>query len=393
MFEQNLIKRQNPLKLLPGIKILDNTLRDGEQTPGISFSYQDKLDILKALCECGVKEVEVGFPASAESERTAIKNLVSHDLPANLHGLCRLSKEDIDYASQCGLKNITLFLPGSKRYIEQNLKLNLNQLTETIKSMVSYATEKNISVKFSCENASRMDLETLINYYQAAISAGASTISFPDTSGVMTPFDTYRCVKILKQELQANISIHCHNDLGLATANTLAAAEAGAIELQVCVNGLGERAGNAALEEVVLALVSQYNYNLGIDLTKLHLLSELVYERSGLCASFNKPIFGQNVFRHESAIHATSILRGENLYEPFSPSLVGRSHEIILGKHCGLPSLEYYLTQVMNIKLSYDDTKKLLSYIKEHSEQKELIDLNKFIKKLGLSVLNAEAVC
>lgn len=383
MFEKNLMQRENQIKIRKDIRILDNTLRDGEQTPGIAFSKQDKLDIIRSLYLCGVKAAEVGFPASSDSERDSIKAIVEEALPMSLTGLCRLNKTDIDYAANCGLTNITLFLPGSKIYIEKNLKLNFSNIIDTIKEIVSYAINKKISVKFSCENASRMKIEDILKYYNAALQNGASIISFPDTAGVMTPTAMYKCISILKNELKCEISAHCHNDLGLATANTLAAAEAGAIELQTCVNGLGERAGNASFAEVVLSLITQYDCDLGINLLNLQYLSGLVYERSSLSASFNTPFFGRNVFRHESAIHATAILRGENLYEPFSPSIIGRAHEIALGKHSGIASIEFYLENTLKVKLNRDQLKKLLNMVKEISEKKDPINLYNLCQQLG----------
>lgn len=377
------MQRNNSINLRPDIRIFDNTLRDGEQTPGTVFSKKDKLDIVKALYGCGILDAEVGFPASSESERDSIRNVVRAALPIRLSGLCRLSKDDINHAVSCGLKYITLFLPGSRIYIEKNLKLKYSKITEVIKETVAYAVSKNINVKFSCENASRIQLETLLRYYKAAIDVGAYIISFPDTSGVMIPTDMYQCVKTLRGELKCEISAHCHNDLGLATANTLAAAEAGALELQVCVNGLGERAGNAPLEEVVMTLITQYGYDLKMDLSSLHTLSDLVYERSGLTPPFNKPIFGQNVFKHESAIHANAILRGENLYEPFPPSLVNRTHEVVLGKHSGLASIEYYLKSILNVQLNRSDMKKVLEKVKATSETKIPVKLDKILEDCG----------
>lgn len=387
MFEKNLIQRTNQIQIRKDIRIFDNTLRDGEQTPGVVFSECDKLDIIRSICSCGVKDAEIGFPANSESERKSIKAILDESLPLHLTGLCRLSKTDIDYASDCGLSHITLFLPGSKIYIEKNLKISLSNIIDSIKEMVNYAIKKKINVKFSCENASRMQLEDLIKYYDAALQNGVSIISFPDTSGVMTPTAMYKCISILRQELKCEISAHCHNDLGLATANTLAAAEAGAIELQTCVNGLGERAGNASFEEVVLALTTQYDCDLKINLSNLKDLSNLVYERSNLKSSFNKPIFGEHVFRHESAIHATAILRGENLYEPFPPNIIGRAHEIILGKHSGMASVEYYLENILKIKLERSQIKKLLNKVKEASENKLPVNLYNLCRELDVTVM------
>lgn len=392
MFEKNLIQRANQVLIRENVRVLDNTLRDGEQTPGVVFSRRDKLDIIRSLWLCGVKDAEIGFPANSESERESIRAILNEDLPMRLTGLCRLNKMDIDYASECGLKYITLFLPGSKIYIEKNLKISLSNISDAIKKIVAYAIHKKINVKFSCENASRMQLEDLIKYYDAALQNGASIISFPDTAGVMTPTAMYKCISILRQELKCEISAHCHDDLGLATANTLAAAEAGAIELQTCVNSLGERAGNASFQEVVLALITQYDCDLKINLSNLKSLSDLVYERSGLKSSFNSPIFGKNVFRHESAIHATSVLRGENLYEPFPPAIIGRAHEIVLGKHSGIASIEYYLEHILKIKLNRDQIKQLLNEVKETSEKKSPVNLYFLCQKLGFSPQNDVAM-
>ncbi|MFH1875026.1 MAG: homoaconitate hydratase [Pseudomonadota bacterium] len=376
---KNVINKKSKYTI-KNIRILDNTLRDGEQTVGVAFANKEKIKIASLLSKMGIEDAEIGFPAVSEDERASIKAIVDLDYDMKLYGLCRLVTKDIDYAVDCGLKYLTIFLPGSKFYLHNVLRMDEDSIIYKIQQIVEYATNKKCHVKFSCENASRMPLEKLIRYYNAAKQSGASMISVPDTTGVMTPSSMQELIKILHNEVGLDISVHCHNDLGLATANTIAAAESGAKELQVCVNGLGERAGNASLEEVIMILLTQYDYGYNYDLNVMSELSETVYDFAKLSRPFNKPVFGYNVFSHESGIHVNSILSNERLYEPFPPEIIGREHKIFLGKHSGLNGLERQL-DMLSIDLDRNKKKELLANIKRTCEQQKDVNLKELIIK------------
>lgn len=378
---QNTYHRSHPVKLSPKIRLLDNTLRDGEQTPGIVFNQADKIAIVSNLYKSGVRDAEIGFPASSAQERDSIRAVIELGLPMRLYGLCRLKCDDIDFAVACGLNYITLFLPGSHQYRLENLGIKAGEEIATIQKLVGYAVSKRCKVKFSCENSSRMPFEDMIAYLNAAKGYGAEVVSFADTAGVMTPLAMFHVVKEMIAALQMDISIHCHNDLGMATANTIAAAEAGAVELQGCVNGIGERAGNTPLEEIAIILATQYSCDMGIDFKKLKQLSSLVYELSNLSPAFNKPLFGRVVFQHESAIHVASILRQNKLYEAYPPEMIGRENEIMLGKHSGLATIAYFLAQ-RGIELEKAQQKQLLSHLKKMAELKIGITFDDLLAQL-----------
>lgn len=379
---QNHYNQTHPVKLHPEIRVLDNSLRDGEQTPGVVFNKADKIAVVSLLYESGIRDAEIGFPASSEQERESIKAVMDLNFPMRLYGLCRLKREDIDHAIACGLKGVTLFLPGSHRYRYENLGLKPKDEITTIQRLIDYAVSHGMRVKFGCENASRMPFETFMNYLRAGKASGASTVSFADTAGVMTPIAMFHVVKEMVSQLNMEISVHCHNDLGMATANTIAAAEAGAVELQGCMNGIGERAGNAPLEEVAIALKTQYCCDMGIDFKQLKTLSDLVYERSHLAPAFNKPLFGRVVFQHESAIHVTSLLRKETLYEAYPPTMIGRNHEIIMGKHSGLASIHYFLEK-RGVNLDKNQQKQLLKRLKAIAELKASITFDDLLAQLN----------
>lgn len=386
---QNLIHRDFP-NLIPSlssnIRLLDNTLRDGEQTVSVVFSRQDKLILTRLLSESGVTDAEVGFPAVSEQERETIRAIVSMELPIRLHGLCRLIEKDVDYALESGLKNLTIFLPGSKEYLRSVLKIGREQAPDLIRKVVGHAINCGATVKFSCEHASKFPMAELLNFYRSAVEVGAKMISFPDTSGIMTPTAMKEAIQILRSEIKAEISVHCHNDLGLAVANTLAAAEAGAVELQACMNGLGERAGNAALEELALILVTQYAIDLGLDFKMLAETSAKVYMLSKLSPSFNKPVFGDHVFSHESAIHVLAVLKKEPIYEAFPPALIGREHKIVFGKHSGLVSLDHFLA-VHGLEMEHGQKKLALSELKAAAESKQGFDVLSIIRRHGAKPL------
>lgn len=356
------------MKTIPQkIRFFDNTLRDGEQTPGVVFNAKHKVTLAMAIADIGIEAAEVGFPAISDDERYSIKQIVDLDLPIEIVVLCRPTKRDIDYAYHCGIKSIRVVLPKSIPYITQ-LGVDHKNVVLTVVKMTEYATSLGLRVRVIYEDAARTKQEDIISCFNALTMAGVYTLGFADTAGIMMPSDTFTRISEIVSEVKCPIGIHCHNDLGLATANTIAAIEAGATEIESCINGIGERAGNAAFEEIAILLNQYYITNLSIKFGLLDNLSQLVSQYSNIPISPQKPIVGSHAFLHESGIHANSILNGEKIYEAFDPSLIQRKHQIAIGKHSSLLSAQHFLQQ-QNISVSKERQKQFLSYIKEKLEQ------------------------
>lgn len=350
------------------LQIYDNTLRDGEQQIGVSFSKKDKILIAKKISEIGVKNIEAGFIAVSENERKIIKDLNQMDIGANIFCLARLRREDIDLAIKCGVKNITIFTCASDILLKYKLHKTAAEVLEKIKYLISYCKEHSMYVRFSCEDATRTDIERLVLFYNTAYEYGADYVSVPDTCGVGTPETIGNLIKSLKHELKLPISIHCHNDLGLALSNTIAAVKEGVDEVQLTINGLGERAGNTAFEEFVMAMKVGYDVTLPIKYDQIMKLSKLVEKLSGERIGNNKPIVGKNAFCHESGLHVAALLKNQKTYEAFSPSIIGRKHTIAFGKHSGKANIEFLLRK-HSVELSDQEKESLVTTIKKKAEE------------------------
>ncbi|HEY6585858.1 MAG TPA: 2-isopropylmalate synthase, partial [Candidatus Methanoperedens sp.] len=275
--------------------MLDTTLRDGEQTPGVSLTTENKLLIARKIDSLGVDILEAGSAITSEGERASIKEIASAGLNAEICSYCRIKKEDIDAALGCDVDSIHLVVPVSDLHIQQKLKKDRDSVRELAAEMTEYAKSHGLIVELSGEDASRADLEYLKSVYNAGIDAGADRLCFCDTVGILLPENTYEIFTDLSS-LRAPISIHCHNDFGMATANTVSALRAGANEAHVTINGIGERAGNTSLEEVVMVLYSLYKYKTAIDIKGLYTTSRLISRLSGIPVAPNKSIVGGNAF-------------------------------------------------------------------------------------------------
>ncbi len=320
------------------MKILDTTLRDGEQTPGVSLTTENKLLIAKKIDSLGVDIIEAGSAITSEGERASIKKIANEGLNAEICSYCRIRKEDIDAALTCDVDSIHLVVPVSDLHIQAKLKKDRDTVRQMAVEMTEYAKSHGLIVELSGEDASRADIDYLKSVYNAGIDAGADRLCFCDTVGILTPERSYDIFSDLSQ-LRAPISVHCHNDFGMATANTVAALRAGAQEAHVTINGIGERAGNTSLEEVVMVLYSLYKLKTNIDLKGLYTTSRMVSRLSGIPVAPNKAIVGGNAFTHEAGIHVHGLLANTATYEPITPELVGRERRIVLGKHAGRSSV------------------------------------------------------
>ena len=354
------------------VRIFDTTLRDGEQTPGVALTSEDKLAIAKQLDKLGVDVIEAGFPVVSKGEMEAVKRIVKEKLKAEICGLARTIKEDIDANLKCDVDTIHVFIATSPIHREYKLHLTKQQVLENIEKSVEYAKNHGVTVEFSAEDATRTELPFLKEAYKVAVEAGADRINVPDTVGVITPKKMEMLIKELKKVVKVPISVHCHNDFGMAVANSIAAVEAGASQIHVTVNGLGERAGNTPLEEVVMALYSLYKGKIKINTKLIYETSKLVSKLTGLPIPPNKPIVGENAFAHESGIHVRGVVEMPATYEPISPELVGRKTILVAGKHAGTRGIKKEVEE-LGFKPTEEQLKQILQKVKEIGDQGKLV--------------------
>ncbi len=347
------------------VTILDTTLRDGEQTPGVSLSVEQKLMIADALDALGVDIIEAGTAIASEGDFKAIKEISARGLNAEICSFARIKKEDIDAAADANADSIFMVAPSSSIHIRAKFPgKDEKYVIEKSVEAVEYAKERGLIVEFGAEDASRADFNFVIELFKAAVEAGADRLTFADTVGVLTPERASEIIKRLKQEFSVPIAIHCHDDFGLATANTVYAVRAGADEFHGTINGIGERAGNAAIEEVVIALEHLYNIKTKIRKERIYNTSKLVEKFTRVVVPPNKPIVGENAFTHESGIHTSALFRDTSTYEPISPEEVGRKRVIVLGKHAGRASVEAIMKE-LGYKATKEQMKEILNRIKE----------------------------
>ena len=338
------LKKEN-MNLSDKIYIFDTTLRDGEQTPGVALTVDEKIQIAQKLNNLGVDKIEVGFPASSQGEILSSQKIKSLDLDSTLVGLARSLTGDIDAVIDSGLEYIHTFIGTSLLHRDYKLKMSREEIIENAVRSVEYAKDHGLTVEFSAEDATRTERNFLFEVFNEVVDAGADFLDVPDTVGILTPILTHELITDIKANFTTPISVHFHNDFGLATANTLTAIECGANQAHVTVNGLGDRTGNCSLEELVMTLKSAYGIDLGLDTTRLYSLSTLVGRLTGVKMPVNKPIVGDNAFAHESGIHVHGILNNASTYEPMSPEMVGHSRRIVLGKHTGANALKAKLKE------------------------------------------------
>jgi len=320
--------------------VFDTTLRDGEQMPGVTYTIEEKVMIARQLDALGVHKIEAGFPVTSSGEKEAVMRIAAQGLDADVVALARPLEKDIDRALECDVPYIHIFISTSDLHIKHMMKTTREKVIQKTIDGIEYAKDHGVFVEYSPQDATRTEMGYLKRICKAAEEAGAEVLNIPDTVGVMTPRTTYEFFSELKDSTKVPLSAHAHNDLGQATANTLAAIEAGAMQAHVSVNGLGERAGNTSLEEFVVSLAAQYGIDTGVKTRKISETSNLLERLSGVYMPPNQPIVGENAFTHEAGIHVHGILSHSGNYEILSPEYVGKKSRIVAGKHAGRHGIE-----------------------------------------------------
>jgi len=332
--------------ILPPVIINDSTLRDGEQAPGVAFTPHEKIALALALEEAGVDEIEAGIPAMGAEEIATLSAIAEAVDRSEVIAWCRMTARDVDAALLAGVGRVHLSVPVSDRQIRAKFGTGRRDVLDRVTRTVGYALDRGLGVSVGGEDASRTDLDFLMRVVVTAEEAGAHRFRYADTLGVLDPFATHDIFRELCAETDLELEFHGHDDLGLATANTLAAIRGGATHASVCVLGLGERAGNAALEEVVTALGETQGRTTGVSLARLTGLAAMVAEAARRPIPESKSIVGGSVFAHESGIHVSGLLRDVGTYEALDPTEFGRERAIVLGKHSGTAAVRSMLRSI-----------------------------------------------
>ena len=354
------------------IRIFDTTLRDGEQSPGVSLTFEDKVEIARQLSLLRVDTIEAGFPASSDGEKKVVKEIVSQKLPTEICALARANKKDIDAAIECDVPAVHVFIPTSAVQMKYAVNLTPEQVLIAAVDSIEYVKAHGLICEFSPMDATRTQPAFLKRICKAAENAGMDRLNVPDTVGIMIPRSMFRLIEELKETVKTPISVHCHDDFGMAVANSLASVEAGATQVHATINGLGERAGNASLEEVVMALHMIYKLKTLVNTRLLYSTSRLVSTLTGLQVQANKAIVGENAFAHESGIHTRGVTVKPLTFEPIKPELVGRTRKLVAGKLAGTRGIKAELEEI-GIHPNEMQLKEIVQRVKELGDKGKMV--------------------
>ena len=366
------------------IKIFDTTLRDGEQSPGCSMNLQEKLEVAKCREKLNVDVIEAGFAISGPQDFKSVQAISKVIKNAEVASLSRALTKDIDAAwdavKDAVQPRIHTFIATSPLHMEYKLRMKPEQVLEQVAAMVAYAKNYCSNVEFSAEDATRSDLDFLVRITETAIANGATVINLPDTVGYTTPAEMQHLISYVMENAKgaekAEFSVHCHNDLGMATANSLAGVQGGARQIECTINGLGERAGNTSMEEVVMALYTRadtYNAETSIDTRQIYKASRTVYNIIGQTAPLNKPIVGKNAFAHEAGIHQHGVLANKKTYEIITPQIVGvQTNNLVLGKHSGRHAFKQH-TDELGYQLSPEEINRCFAEFQLVADKKKVV--------------------
>jgi len=359
------------------VHVYDSTLRDGEQMPGVAFSREEKLTIARALDEARVPEIEAGFPSVSQTEFESIQAILDLGLDADISVLSRCCEPDLDKVRQLDLDLVMLFIATSDIHMRDKLRMDRQHIMDKLSNALDYCKDHGIPFSFSSEDTTRSDLGFVRDVNWMAAERGARRIGVTDTVGCATPEAMAHIVGFLREDLPCYMSVHCHDDFGLANANALAGVMAGATHVAVTVNGIGERAGNVPLQEFVMTMEAMYNVSTGMDLTKLTHLSHLVAEVAKVPLHPNQPVTGENVFSHESGIHVAAVHANPFTYEPVTPESVGNERRILMGKHTGHRAIRHVLVE-RGTEFTSEQLELIYLEVKRRGEEQDHVPWDEF---------------
>ncbi len=377
------------------VRIFDTTLRDGEQSPRTSFSYDEKREIAATLDDMGTHVIEAGFPVNSDAEFEAVSDIAAATDNTTC-GLARVVDKDVEAALDSGVELVHVFVSTSDVQLQDSMHASREEAMERAVESVERVKDAGVEAMFSPMDATRTDESFLVEIIEAVSDADVDWINIPDTCGVATPTRMADLVETVVSHTDARVDVHTHDDFGLATANALSGFEAGASQAQVSVNGIGERAGNAAYEEVVMAAESLYDVDTGIDTTQITRLAHTVEEASDIPIPANKPVVGRNAFSHESGIHAAGVLENSDTFEPgvMTPEMVGATREFVLGKHTGTNSVRKRLEEA-GYDPTDDEVRSVTRRVKDYGAEKQRVtvtELERFADEVGVDRSDEEEV-